>query len=309
MIPVVSVVLPVFNQARYLAASIDSILSQRFGDLELIVVDDGSSDGSIEVARAIGDPRLRTVALPGHQGQAAARNQGVALVRGAYTAFLDSDDVALPDRLERELEHLERNRGIDLVAGGITLLDPEGGVGLSVVNPMDDTELRWSMLFNNPIATSTVMVRTPLVKRHAAGFEHRFAGADDYGFWSAMLSLGRGQIIEKVVCLYRQHASQLSQTQGTAVPAIQVAKANLAALGITLDDAGVGTVRIVHDKLADLQLAGDNAETTATNLLWFSNYLKIFQVFRARVGGDPGTLERIEARLKDHAFRALTRLA
>jgi glycosyltransferase involved in cell wall biosynthesis len=309
MAPVVSVVLPVFNQAQYLPAAIESILGQGFGDLELIVIDDGSTDGSAEIARSIGDPRLKLEALPVRQGQAAARNRGVGMAAGAYLAFLDSDDVALRVGLQIELDHLERHPGIDLVAGGITLMDAEGQPGPSVVQPMDDTELRWSMLFNNPIATSTVLVRAALARRHRAGFEDRFAGADDYGFWSAMLRLGRAEIIEPVLSHYRQHPTQLSQREGTALPAIQVAKSNLAELGIVLDDAGVGTLRIVHDKLAELDLAGDSAEATATNLAWFSNYYKVFQVFRGRVDGDPATIGRIEARLKDHAFNALTRMA
>src|SRR5262249_3426566 len=136
MAPVVSVVLPVFNQARYLPAAIDSILGQGFGDLELIVVDDGSTDGSGAIARGICDPRLKLEALPVRQGQAAARNRGVGLAAGAYLAFLDSDDVALPDRLQIEIDHLGRHPGIDLVAGGITLMDAEGQPGPSVVQQM-----------------------------------------------------------------------------------------------------------------------------------------------------------------------------
>ncbi|MBI1776638.1 MAG: glycosyltransferase [Proteobacteria bacterium] len=306
MEPTVSVIVPVHNQVRFLPEAIDSILAQRFSDFELIIVDDGSTDGSWEAAAAVRDGRLRVERLSRRQGQAAARNKGVELVRGRYTAFLDSDDVALPDRLEREVAHLERNPSIDLVGGGLTIVDAERRPIRTVVNPMCNTEMRWAMLFNNPLATSTIMVRTATLRLQTRGFEDRYAGADDFGMWSALMALGRGEIIEPILGHYRQHGQQLSQTQGTAVPAIQVAKDNLAALGLAFDDAAVGTLRIIHGQLASLQLAADSPAEIANNLLWVCNYLKIFNIFRTKIAGAPPALGKIEATLKDHVFHALT---
>jgi glycosyltransferase involved in cell wall biosynthesis len=101
--PLVSVVLPTYNRAGTLARAIDSVLRQTAADLELIVVDDGSTDDSPAVVRAIGDPRLRYERLPQRQGVSAARNHGSGLARADWIAFQDSDDVWLPAKLAQQL--------------------------------------------------------------------------------------------------------------------------------------------------------------------------------------------------------------
>src|ERR1700742_2594037 len=94
----VSVVVPLYNKARFVRRTIDSILGQRFTDFEVIVVNDGSSDGGEKIVEAISDPRLRLISQP-NAGPGAARNRGLAEARGEYVAFLDSDDEWLPDFL------------------------------------------------------------------------------------------------------------------------------------------------------------------------------------------------------------------
>src|SRR5512139_2015685 len=98
--PVISVIMPNFNGARLIARSIDSVLRQTLQDLELIVVDDGSSDESVAVVNGTRDPRIRLVQQD-HEGVCAARNRGIECARGTYIAFLDSDDTWAPTCLER----------------------------------------------------------------------------------------------------------------------------------------------------------------------------------------------------------------
>ena len=94
--PPVSVVIPAYNRAATIGAAIDSVLRQTWEDFELVVVDDGSTDGTLAAARAVTDPRLRVVAAPHNLGAAGARNLGVAEARGTWIAFQDSDDEWLP---------------------------------------------------------------------------------------------------------------------------------------------------------------------------------------------------------------------
>ena len=103
----VSVVIPAYNRERYLADAVDSVLAQTFTDFELLIVDDGSRDRTVEIAKSYRDPRIRLVRHERNRGVAAARNTGVAEARGAYVAFLDSDDVAYPDRLARQVAFLD----------------------------------------------------------------------------------------------------------------------------------------------------------------------------------------------------------
>jgi GT2 family glycosyltransferase len=105
-VPAVSVVLPAYNRAATIGRAIASVLAQNLSDLELIVVDDGSADGTVAAVRAIADPRLRLVALEANAGAAAARNRGIAEARAPWVAFQDSDDEWLPAKLEKQMARL-----------------------------------------------------------------------------------------------------------------------------------------------------------------------------------------------------------
>jgi len=113
--PKISVLLPVYNGGNLLLRAVKSILVQTCPDFELLVVDDGSTDGSISRVKALKDPRLRFKGSPSHRGLAARLNEGVDAAQGLYIARMDADDIAFPERLEKELCFLEKNPDIDLV--------------------------------------------------------------------------------------------------------------------------------------------------------------------------------------------------
>ena len=104
--PSVSVVIPAYNRAATIVAAIDSVLRQTWTDFELIVVDDGSTDGTLAAAAAVADPRLRLVPAPRNLGAAGARNLGVEEARGTWIAFQDSDDEWLPEKLAKQMARL-----------------------------------------------------------------------------------------------------------------------------------------------------------------------------------------------------------
>ncbi len=114
--PLVSVIIPVFNGERYVADAVASVLAQRHHALEVIVVDDGSTDASAEVVQRVADTRCRLVQQPSN-GAASARNRGVAESTGTLLAFLDADDVWTPDKLERQVRALAAEPEIDMVFG------------------------------------------------------------------------------------------------------------------------------------------------------------------------------------------------
>src|SRR5262245_1919419 len=101
--PTVSVVIPVYARAAFVGAAVDSVLAQTFPSFEIVVVDDGSTDRSREIIRAYRDPRVRLICHPHNRGIPAARNTGIDAARGDYVAFLDSDDIAYPNRLARQV--------------------------------------------------------------------------------------------------------------------------------------------------------------------------------------------------------------
>ncbi|HMO03823.1 MAG TPA: glycosyltransferase family A protein [Kiritimatiellia bacterium] len=117
--PAVTVVLPAFNRRDLLPRALRSVLEQSFADLELLVVDDGSTDGTPEVAEAVGDPRVRVIRLGVNRGQSVARNTGIAQARGRFIAFQDSDDAWLPGKLARQVDVLERKPEVAMVYGDL----------------------------------------------------------------------------------------------------------------------------------------------------------------------------------------------
>ena len=126
--PLVSVIIPTYNRARQVKRAALSVLNQTERDLELIVVDDGSTDGTLSVLAGIGDPRLRCVQQD-HGGACRARNKGVSLARGKYIAFHDSDDLWRPDKLRLQVRCL-RETGADVVFSQIMQRDADGSIYL-----------------------------------------------------------------------------------------------------------------------------------------------------------------------------------
>jgi len=123
-VPLVTAAITTYNRARYLSAAIEGALAQTVDDLEVVVVDDGSTDGTAASVEPYLD-RVRYV-RQANQGRAAARNTAVSLAAGAYLAFCDSDDVWYPDRLERQLEALRDRPGVGLVHGHVDVVDAQG---------------------------------------------------------------------------------------------------------------------------------------------------------------------------------------
>lgn len=123
--PLISVVMPVYNQEQYGSAAIESILNQTFQDFEFIIVNDGSTDGTNEILKTVSDPRVRILSLP-RSGFLKALEHGVRQARGKWVARMDSDDISAPDRLERELEFLEAHPECSFVGSVYGIVTPNG---------------------------------------------------------------------------------------------------------------------------------------------------------------------------------------
>lgn len=125
-VPLVTVALPVYNGSATLALAIRSILLQTLQNWELILVDDGSTDSSLEVVREFNDPRIRIVAYEINRNLPTSLNEAVRLARGKYLARMDQDDISFPDRLKIQVDYLERHPDVDLVGAGILVFNNSG---------------------------------------------------------------------------------------------------------------------------------------------------------------------------------------
>lgn len=237
--PLVSVVMPAYKTAGYIRASIDSILAQTFTDFELVVVDDCSPDDTAEICRSYTDPRIRLVTLAQNRGLAGARNAGMEVARGELIAFLDSDDIAVPERLALQVDYFARHPECVVLGGGYRrMLDTGELLPGSSLFELPDEAVRPMLLLRNYFNASTLTVRRSAVPE--GGFRHMFS--EDYDFLSRIMTGCNGGMANLPVVLahYRINPGSLSNTtKRDAVRAAlwEIQRPMLERLGLTPTEA------------------------------------------------------------------------
>lgn len=160
--PVVSVLMPVYNTERYVAQAVKSILTQTFTDFELIIIDDGSIDRSLEIMQkyAAKDKRIR-LANRENRGISRTRNELLAEAEGEFIALMDSDDVALPERLTRQVEFLRSRPDVLCVGSAYQFIDEKGNLLLNCFEPESSAEIQQGLLagYANKMLQPSVMIR------------------------------------------------------------------------------------------------------------------------------------------------------
>jgi glycosyltransferase involved in cell wall biosynthesis len=180
-VPTVSAVMAVHNGAAWVAEAVRSLLDQTLSDLELIVVDDASSDGTAEVLARLADPRLRVRRTP-RLGLTRALNEGLGLARAPLVARLDADDVAVPDRLARQVVFMQARPEVGVLGSAAREIDGAGRERAVVRPPTEDADIRRALIRRNVFVHSSVMLRRGLVV-DAGGYDPAFPVAQDYDLW------------------------------------------------------------------------------------------------------------------------------
>jgi glycosyltransferase involved in cell wall biosynthesis len=209
-VPLVTVLLAAHDDAPFLGEAIDSILRQTLGDLELIVVDDASTDETAAVLGAIDDERLRVFRNEEQAGLAASLNRGLEHAQGRYVARLDADDVALPRRLERQLDRLRAEPPCAVVGSAIVDLDESGRAGLTHVLPAGARPLRWHSLFSSPFFHPTVVVDREVLDAHGLRYDPKYLESEDYDLWTRLFAFADGANLTTPLVRKRVHAGQAS---------------------------------------------------------------------------------------------------
>lgn len=201
--PALSVLLPVHDGERYLRAAIESVLAQSFADFELIVLDDGSSDASREIALAARDERVRVVTSGERRGLVETLNQGLALARGELVARQDADDVSHPERFERQLRFLREHPTVALVGSEAAVIDEDGHGLRRLLLPREHLSLRWFHLFDNGFVHSSVVFRTAVVRDELGGYA--LPHCEDFDLWSRLMSRTDAANLPEVLVRRRVH--------------------------------------------------------------------------------------------------------
>jgi glycosyltransferase involved in cell wall biosynthesis len=240
VVPKVTVLMPVYNAARFVREAMDSILGQTFTDYEFLILDDGSTDESVEIIGSYPDERIRLVRNERNLRLAATLNRGLALARGEYVARMDADDISLPERLAKQVAFLDAHPDIGICG---TWAQAFGEAHFQIIHPADNERIRAKLLFDSALVHPAVLLRREALARHQLIYRE-FYPIDDYDLWQRASRLfPLANIPERLLCYRVTEQSAFH----SAVPEAQ------AALYRRLDEVSLSFLGL-HPTLAELDL-------------------------------------------------------
>lgn len=214
--PAVSVLMPVYDAAEYVARAIESILEQSFGDFEFLIYDDGSSDGTLGIVEAYArrDPRIR-LSRQAHAGYTVWLREGASVAKGRYIARMDADDVARPTRFQRQHEFLERHPECCAVGARVLRIDPDGRPICTTDVAIDHAGIERALLAGRGEALPhpAVMMRRDALLA-AGNYRPEYEPAEDLDLFLRLAEAGRLANLPEVLLDYRQHIRKISNRRG-----------------------------------------------------------------------------------------------
>jgi len=214
--PLVSVLLPVYNCAGYIEESVNSVLGQTFADFELLILDDGSTDATPSVLATLRDPRIAVIRHP-NMGLPATLNKGIGQAKGTYIARQDADDVSLPERLAKQVAFMEANPNCGLVGTWSRILRDREPTDRMHTHPADHRSLAFEILFDSQFVHPSVMFRREVTQR--AGFystDLAKRGPEDYDYWVRIARQFQLGNVPEPLILYRETPGSMSRSGGEA---------------------------------------------------------------------------------------------
>ena len=204
----VSVLIPVYNKAPFVREAVESVLNGSFQDFELVCVDDKSTDNSLAVLRAINDPRIRIIELPVNQGPAGAANAGFDACRGEYIVRLDADDLAVPDRLAKQVAFMDAHPEIGASGGHLQLF---GARDRTWTFPLTPDECAAQQLFGVPVSQGASILRRSVLEQHGLRYDpHWPRVGEDWLFWIRMGRVARFANLDEPMTMYRRGEQNIS---------------------------------------------------------------------------------------------------
>ena len=213
--PLISVVMGIYKDEKYVKKAVTSILDQSFSDFEFIIINDGSPDKSADVVRAIKDPRIRLIHQT-NRGLVATLNKGISLARGQFIARQDADDISQPTRLAKELELLMARPKVGVVSVFFAYIDEKSKLtGTVITGLLKHLDLRRALYVNNPFSHGGAMFRKSAYQK-AGGYTSDYGPTEDYVLWCKLADLEwELAMIPEVLYLYRLVPTGISQLAGS----------------------------------------------------------------------------------------------
>ncbi|MBN1384712.1 MAG: glycosyltransferase [Elusimicrobia bacterium] len=245
--PKVTVIMPVYNSEKYLKEAINSILGQTFTDFEFLIFNDGSTDRSAEIIRNYKDPRIVFFDYKKNSGHTGHLNEGIRVAKGKYIARMDSDDISLPQRLEKQVDFMERNPDFGVCGTQVMIMASSGNYVTSL--HLEDKKLRSELFFYNVFAHPSVIMRKSVLRDHNLFYRQDYYPAEDYKMWVDVSQYSKLGNIPEVLLKYREHPNQITRQDNTVVLNIlkKFYKQRLYEVGINLTQEELEIHNLVSD--------------------------------------------------------------
>jgi glycosyltransferase involved in cell wall biosynthesis len=212
-VPVVSVLMSVYNGERYLREAIVSILEQSFTNFEFIIVDDGSSDKSADIINEFKDQRIVRLINTSNHGLAYSLNRGLKIARGQYVARQDADDISIPERLSKQVNFLQQNETIQLVGTGSKWIDAGGNLDRIWIPPTNPNEIQQRILRSIPVLHATIMFNLGSLKLIDGFYDESYPVAQDTDFLFRFSEAWDISNIDEALYVVRQHRETTTNTR------------------------------------------------------------------------------------------------
>lgn len=210
--PLVSVIMPVYNAEKYVGLAIDSILKQTYTDFEFLIFNDGSSDNTRQVIESFQDPRIKFHDSTTNSGYVTHLNRGIELATGKYIARMDADDISLPERFELQVNFLENHPEVGLCGAWILQFEGNDEPDKRVMYryPADHDEICVALLRHNSFAHPVVMMRRNILIENGLRYDPDYMPSEDARLWVTLKNYTQLHNIQKVLLRYRKHNNQIS---------------------------------------------------------------------------------------------------
>ena len=264
--PLVSVLVAVRDGEPFTRTALTSVLGQTVADLELIVVDDASTDATPDTLSAIRDARLRVLRNDEQLGLAGSLNRALDEARGAYVARMDADDAAFPDWLSRCLALLGSGTDLALVGTGVLDVDRGGRPGELHLHEPGRAAARWRALFSAPVFHDTVVLERDVLEEHGLRYDPSYGESEDYELWTRVLDHAEADCVDAPLVLHRLHLQQASSRRGELQRSL-AQQLSLQMIGRLAPDLGVREATLARKVWLGVDLADEDVTDAVATLV------------------------------------------
>lgn len=214
IVPKVSVLMPVYNCEKYLRQALDSILAQTFKDFELIIINDGSSDSTVEILKEYSDKRIRLINNPKNLGLIKTLNIGLKIARAKYVARMDADDISFPERLQVEYDYLKKNKHVVVIGSWSQIIDSKGNNLKIHKNPTEYQGMKYELMFGNTMTHPSIMMKKHIIIKEG-GYSDLFNHTEDFNLYSRLIHKHVLKNLGRPLIYYRQHEESVTWTNSS----------------------------------------------------------------------------------------------